>query len=244
MSPSHPVEPLFKRLHSLDVLSAEEEQAILDAAEGSTRFSASDDIVKEGDRPTRSALLSRGFAARYRLVEGGKRQITAIHVAGDFVDLHGFLLKEMDHSVAALGPCEIVAVPHRNLKRITERFPHLTRLLWLLTLIDGSIHREWLVGMGRLPAPAQAAHLICEIDLRLALVGLSRDHAFRFPATQTDLADTLGLSVVHVNRILQELRAEGLLRWQQQAVDILDFPRLAELAEFDARYLHLNSDPR
>jgi len=127
---------------------------------------------------------------------------------------------------------------------VTERFPHLTRLLWLLTLLDGAIHREWLIGMGRLSASQRTAHLICEMYTRLEALGLASDHRFDFPITQAALADAVGISTVHVNRVLQELRQRGLIAWDGGQVSIPDWHGLAGMADFDDLYLHLVREPR
>jgi CRP-like cAMP-binding protein len=207
-------------------------------------FAADEDIVREGDRPSESSLLLEGISCRYRLLSNGRRQITALHVPGDFVDLHSFLLKTMDHGVSAITPCRYALVPHEALRVITEKHPHLTRMLWLLTLIDAAIHREWITGMGRRSALGQAAHLLCELFRRLEAVGLTEGNTFRFPLSQSEIGDTLGLSAVHVNRVIQELRSGGLVNWRGDLVTIEDFDRLADVAEFDPTYLHLNREAR
>jgi CRP-like cAMP-binding protein len=189
-------------------------------------------------------LLVKGFAARYKVLQSGKRQITAIHVAGDFVDLHGFLLKKMDHAIVALTPCTIATVAHDTLREITERHPHLARLLWLSTLIDSAIHREWLVAMGRRSAREHMAHLFCELYLRLQLVGLTKDNSYEMPITQAELGDTLGISTVHVNRVVQELRGDGLITWRGNRLTVDDWDRLQEVAEFTPTYLSLFKERR
>lgn len=237
--------PFFLKLERRDALSAEEKAALLEAADSVQTYSAGTDLVREGDRPDRSLLVVQGFTTRYRLLADGTRQITAIHLPGDFVDLHSFLLKTMDHSVGALSACRVVTFPHANLTHITVRYPHLTRMLWLMTLLDSAIHREWIVAMGRRSALEQMAHLLCELFTRLSTVGLGDRHReIILPINQTELGDTLGLSTVHVNRTLQQLRAEGLIVWQGQSVRILDWDRLARIAQFDDTYLHLDAEPR
>lgn len=236
--------PLLLKLEQRDQLS-EEEKRVLDGAISRVRVvEADEDIVREGDRPSESILLLDGFAARYKIFSNGRRQITAIHVSGDFVDLHSFLLKTMDHGVLALTPCRVAVVPHATLEQITHEYPHLTRLLWLNTLIDGAIHREWLTAMGRLSATAHMAHFICELFLRLKTVGRTDGDTIQLPLTQAELGDTLGLSTVHVNRVLQELRKEGLIRWQGDALTILDWKRLEEVGEFTSTYLNLQHEQR
>ena len=239
-----PLDNFFLKLERRDVLSEEERTALLSRAGHEIDFAAGADLVREGDRPDRSMLVVTGFTTRYRDLSDGKRQITAIHIPGDFVDLHSFLLKEMDHSVGALSTCRVITFPHRNLTRLTEQQPHLTRLLWLLTLLDSAINREWIVAMGRRSAAEQLAHLICEFCARLEVIGQVKDMTFTLPITQVELSDALGISPVHVNRVLQELRGENLFTWQNQTIRILDWPRLQERAEFDPLYLHLNREPR
>ncbi len=203
-----------------------------------------EDIVREGDRPTESILLLEGFAARYDILRKGKRQITALHIPGDFVDLHSFLVKKMDHAVLAITPCSVAGVPHEILRDITENHPHLTRLLGVNLAVDAAIHRQWIVSMGRRSALEHTAHLLCEMLLRLRAVGLTEDHSFKLPLTQAELGDALGLSTVHVNRVVQDLRKEGLITWRGDTLVIDDWERLQELAEFDPTFLSLETEPR
>jgi CRP-like cAMP-binding protein len=242
--PRTSLDNFFLKLERRDEVTPAERDALLSRAGPEIDYAAGADLVREGDRTDHSTLVVSGFTTRYRVLSDGQRQITAIHIPGDFVDLHSLLLKEMDHSVGALTACRVVTFPHRSLVEITEQFPHLTRLLWLLTLLDGSIHREWLVAMGRRSARQQLAHLMCEFCARLDVIGEVSDLTFRLPITQVELGDVLGLSTVHVNRVLQELRGEKLFIWHGQEIHILDWPRLQEVAEFDPRYLHLNREPR
>ena len=184
--------PLFLNLGQHDVLTAAEKALLTKTITKEARFAAGEDIVAVGSRPGRSSLLLDGIAARYKHLADGGRQITALHVAGDFVDLHAFLLKSMDHGILALSPCRVAYAEHRDLKTITERAPHLTRLLWLDTLVDGAIHREWIVAMGRRSRKSHLAHLICELFVRLRGVGRAADWRFHFPLSQSDMADALG----------------------------------------------------
>jgi CRP-like cAMP-binding protein len=227
--------PLFLNLGQHDILT-ESEKALLNAAR--------DDIVSVGSRPLHSSLLLDGFAGRYKLLADGGRQITALHVAGDFVDLHAFLLKTMDHGIVALSRCRAGFARHTALKKITEKAPHLSRLLWLDTLVDGAIHREWIVSMGRKSRKSQLAHLICELFVRLEGVGRTNGSSFYFPLSQSEMADVLGLSSVHMNRVIQSLRREGLISWVNQTITILDWDRIREVAEFDPTYLSMVREPR
>jgi CRP-like cAMP-binding protein len=208
------------------------------------QFATRQDIVTAGSRPGHSSLIVEGFAARYKLLADGSRQITALHVAGDFVDLHAFLLKTMDHGIVALSPCTIAFAEHSDLKIVTESAPHLSRLLWLDTLVDGAIHREWIVAMGRRSKKSHLAHLICELFVRLEGVNLTNGMSFHLPLSQSEMADVIGLSVVHMNRVIQALRREKLISWTNQTVTILNWDRLKEVAEFDPTYLSMHREPR
>ena len=234
---------LIRALELRDTLTDEERDVLLNAATRELDVQSGQDIVKEDSRPTESSLIVSGLAARYKVLAGGGRQFTALHVPGDLVDLPSFLLKKMDHAVVALAPTRIAKVPHETLKRISTDFPHLARMLWLVTLVDGAIHREWIF-MGRRQAPARLAHLVCELFMRLQAVGLVDESTFLLPLTQVQIADVLGIRVVHMNRTLQELRRDNLITWQGQIVTIRDWTRLQAFAEFDATYLSLRKEPR
>jgi CRP-like cAMP-binding protein len=238
------LEPLIRSLGERDSLSDAEKAELARIIVHTKQFRPRSDIVAAGSRPGHSSLLLDGFAARYKLMADGSRQITALHVAGDFVDLHAFLLKTMDHGIVALSACTIGFADHGDLKLVTERHPHLTRLFWLETLIDGAIHREWIVAMGRRSKKSHLAHLVCELFVRLRAVGRTDGSSFHLPLSQSELADVLGLSVVHMNRVLQGLRREKLVAWVNHTVTILDWDRLQEMAEFDPTYLSLRVEPR
>lgn len=234
----------FRKLEARDDLSTQEREALLDAAGEVRVVGAGTAIVSEGDRPMQSILLANGLTARFNIVEDGGRQITAFHIDGDFVDLPGFLFRTMDHGVRAMTDCTLVSFPHQALRRITEHCPHLTRLLWLTTLLDAAIHRQWLVVKGRFSALEHMAHLFCEHLVRAEVVGLARNGEFPFPITQTDLADAMGMSTVHVNRTLQELRGKNLVQWEHGRLRVLDENGLRKLGQFDDAFLNLDHEPR
>ena len=234
---------LVEKLSLRDRISPEEIEALQKALEPPKTVAAGSDIVREHTRPLHSTLLISGFSARYSTLADGARQITEINVPGDFIDLHSLLMKQMDHGVVALTECVVAEAPHSGLIDITERHPHLGRLLWLDTIIDAAIHRQWLVAMGRRSGLGHLAHLVCELYLRLQAVGQTGDLTFDLPLTQAVLGDALGLSTVHVSRLISELRGEGVINWSGGRIDILDWRRLAEIAEFDPTYLRLQSDP-
>jgi CRP-like cAMP-binding protein len=236
--------PLLIALAHRDHLSPDEEAVVGRLIEHVVDLPAGADIVREGESPAHSTVMLAGLSARYNVLRDGKRQISALHMAGDFVDLHSLLLHPMDHSVGALTDCRIAQVPHELLREISSTRPHLTRMLWLLTTIDAAIFRKWLVASGHLPAIGQMAHFFCELWTRLSVVGLTDGWHFALPISQADLGDAMGISTVHVSRCLQELRRLGLMEWRRGQAQILDWDGLADAAEFDPSYLNLTIRPR
>jgi CRP-like cAMP-binding protein len=236
--------PLIKKLAVRDRLNASERRRLEGLVSATKSFSRGEDIVQEGSRPGYSSLMLEGICCRYNVLADGRRQISAIHIAGDFVDLHSYLIKEMDHGVAALGPCRVAMVPHERLTEVTRTAPHLTRMLWLNTLIDASIHRQWITSLGRRSAVARVAHLFCELHLRLEAIGLGDRDGCICPLTQRDIADACGLSLAHAHRTLATLRKRKLATIQRNTLQIDNWERLVTAAEFDPAYLHLDLEPR
>lgn len=195
-------------------------------------------MVRAGERVDHSTLLLEGFICRYMDDREGHRQLVAVHVPGDFVDLHGFPMKRLDHDVATLGPAKVATFEHGTLTTITERFPHLTRMLWFSTLLDAAMHREWIFRLGRLGAEGRLAHLFCELNVRLEVVGMAKDGVFALPMTQPDLAEACGITGVHVNRVLRALRERGAMTFKNNEVRILDRKALETIAEFEPDYLY------
>lgn len=203
-------------------------------------------IVPRDRKASRSCMMLRGLSARSHQLVGrpDERVITALHVPGDFVDLHGFVLAGLEHSVVAVGPAEVEFIDHAELSEITENFPHLTRLLWMATLIDAAIHRQWLIAAASLRSSAHLAHLLCEIYTRLNAVGAASGHQFSLPLLQRELAEILGYSPIHVNRAVRDLRDRGLIRWAGTDIAVLDWSGLMVLARFDPTYLDLERHGR
>jgi CRP-like cAMP-binding protein len=202
------------------------------------------DLIHEGDRPDDVHLVLEGFACRYKLLPNGERQIMAYLVPGDWCDLHIAILEEMDHAIATLSACKIVEIPRQTIRELTENHGRINRALWWASLVDEATLRQWLVNMGRRPADQQLAHLLCELLVRLQAVGLATENSYEFPVTQGELGDTLGISTVHVNRMLKQLRKDGLLTLQRHRLTILDLERLKEFAGFNSNYLHLTRSLR
>lgn len=189
-----------------------------------------------------SLYLVEGVMCRYLDNRKGHRQLLSIQLPGDFVDLHGYPLKALDHDVATLTGAQAAVIPHVELDRVIAARPALARKLWFSTLLDAALHREWIFKLGRLPAQGRVAHFLCETELRLRAVGLSDGAAFDLALTQTDLAEICGLTSIHVNRVLRDLRERGLCTLRGGVVTLHDRAGLARLGEFDPAHLYLDPD--
>ena len=230
---------LIRKLESIAPLMLDEKAALLRLPLRLKSVAADQDIVSEGDTPSESCLIVEGFACRYSLTDEGKRQILSFHISGDIPDLQSLHLRVMDHSLGTLIPSKLAFIHHDDLRALMRSHPRLGDLFWRDTLIEAAVFRQWMVGLGRREALARIAHLLCELLVRLRAVELVEDHAFDLPVTQAELGDALGISAVHVNRVLQELRGENLISWHGDALKVLDWERLQKAGEFDPTYLHL-----
>lgn len=235
------LERLFKRMEERKALSAAQKAELQSIVSAPFAVPAGKDLIVEGTSPSKSTLLLEGYACRYTILDDGRRQITAIQVPGDFVDLHSLPLELMDHTVATLTDCWFCTAEHRDLKEIVRKDADLALSLWRLTLLDGAMHREWIVAFA-MNAIEHVAHLFCELYVRLYVVGLTDGASFEFPITQNVLAETVGLSAVHVNRTLQDLRANRLIAFDGLRVTILDWKGLREVGKFDPKHLHLGKN--
>lgn len=197
-------------------------------------------LSREGMPATRSALILEGFAFRQKLGIEGERQILSFHVPGDFVDLECSMLRVADHSVQTLTRCRVAEIPVTDVLALIDEHPRVARALWIDTLVDGSIYREWIMNVGQRPAKQRLAHLYCELAKRLKLAGLGDESGYWMPLTQEQLADATGLTPVHVNRSLKALEAEGLIQRDGRFVTIPDWERLREACDFRELYLHLD----
>ena len=233
---------LIRKLESISPLSDGEKQCLFNLPLSIEQVGPDQDIVREGDHPTHCCLVIEGFTCRYKFTEEGKRQIFSFHTPGDIPDLQSLHLKVMDHSLKTLTPCKVAFIAHDSITDLNRRCPRVADVLWRDTLIDAAIFREWLLGVGRRSAYTRIAHLLCEVFMRLAAVGLTNGSECDFPITQTEIADALGLSTVHVNRSIQELRAAGLIDLRRSALTILDWDGLTRAGEFDPAYLHIARD--
>jgi CRP-like cAMP-binding protein len=230
---------LIRKLESIAPLASDEKAALLRLTLRLKSLAADQDIVQEGDAPSECCLVVEGFACRYNLTNEGKRQIHSFHIPGDIPDLQSLHLNVMDHSLGTLVPSKLAFIQHDDLRGLISRYPRLGDLFWRDTLIDAAVFRQWLVSIGRRSSHTRIAHLLCELLVRLRAVELAEEDAFNLPITQAELGDALGISTVHVNRVLQELRAENLISWRGDTVRVLDWDGLQEVGEFDPTYLHL-----
>jgi CRP-like cAMP-binding protein len=232
--------PLIAKLSTVTTLSEDDQRAILDLCAKLREVPRHKDIIEEGAKPDHVQLMVEGWAARYKLVPGGARQITALLLPGDFCDIHVKVLGRMDHGIAALTSTKVAFIPHPVIDALTAR-PDLARALWWTTLVDEAVLREWIVNVGRRDAYQAMGHFFCELDVRLRRVGLVVEDQFDLPITQETIADSLGLTPVHVNRILKRLRDEGMIELGSGSLTILDPGRLREISGFDPAYLHAHS---
>lgn len=222
-----------------DTLAPEEIAALEALPVRSVSFSHGETIIPQGPTPDESCLVVGGMALRAQATHKPETVVSALHIPGDFVDLHAFVLEQIDHAVMAQGPCKVQFIRREHLVEITDRFPHLTRLLWMLSLVDAKISRAWLTAAATLRAKERIGHLFCELYTRYEMIGFVDGDSFAMDLEQKDLARIFGFSRTHVNRSVQELRASGLLEWDRGRVRLPDFEGLQRISHFDPGYLEL-----
>lgn len=214
-------------------------KALLDAVVREKVVNPRSDVLRQGDVPTVTHVLLDGHTYRYRLLHDGRRQITAVLVPGEICDLEAVMWGRADYSVGALTKCVLGEIPAEQVADPVALRPEMGRALWRRVLRDEAISREWLVSMGRRSALERVAHLLCELRVRMESVGLARAEEYDLDFTQMELSDILGLSTVHINRVLQQLRKTGLIQLSGGIVNILDLPTLEVVAGFDPTYLQV-----
>ena len=227
------------KLRSRQALSQADETLLRDAGWSSARFARHEAFVRPGQRLDHCHLLVSGFAARCHEDSAGNRQIVGLCIAGDLVDLHGAALGHLDHEVIALSPCDVEALPHSKVRELTAQSEAVQKVFWLQAAIEHSIQSAWIHALGTKRGTAKLAHLFCELQLRLAVVGIATQMGFPLPMSQQELADYAGMTHVHLNRCLKELREAGLLTFSSGWAKVEDYDRLARLARFDPGYLNL-----
>jgi CRP-like cAMP-binding protein len=242
LAATHPdINPLIQKLESRFILDGREREALLRLPMLMADLRADQDIVRERDRPSRCFVLLEGWTCTYKMNEHGARQIMAFSISGDMPDLQTLHLKTLDHSVGTLTPCKVGFVEHQSLLDLCERHPRIASALWRDTLIEAAVFREWIFNVGRRAAFARIAHVFCELAVRMEAVGIARNGSYDFPVTQSELADATGLTTVHVNRTLRDLRVAGVATLKGGVLTIPNWGKLKEAGEFDTTYLHLGT---
>jgi CRP-like cAMP-binding protein len=231
---------LLRKLEYWQTLDADDRAAVLALPHNVKTLEQHSYVVREFDRAEYSCVLVSGFAIRHKLVASGHRQIVAIHMTGEMVDLQNSLLGHADHSVQMLTGGKIAMIPRDEVLRIAFERPAIGKALWIDSLVDASIFREWIANIGRRDARTRLAHLLCEFSLRLEVAGLGKPTNYELPMTQEQLADATGLTPVHVNRSMKSLEADGLIeRSTPRSINIGDWKKLAAAGDFNSAYLHL-----
>jgi CRP-like cAMP-binding protein len=232
---------LIRKLDAIFELAPAERDAIAAIPFHVRTYAAHQDVARERDHPSQCCILLGGVACRYKMVGAGRRQIFSFHFAGDIPDLQSLHIEVMDHNFASITPITAGFVPHETLRAFLRDHPRIADVFWRDTLIEASIYREWMAGLGARSAYARVAHLFCEIMVRQKAVDLIAEdaHEMPLPLTQTEMADALGLSPVHINRTLQVLRAEGLIAGARGTLIVRDWHGLQKAGDFDRAYLHL-----
>ncbi|WP_156679954.1 Crp/Fnr family transcriptional regulator [Sphingomonas profundi] len=233
--------PILRKLSRRTALTQSDRAAFLALPFTVKRLNGGSHIMREGDEPVDCCGLLSGYAYRHKIVGNGSRQIVSIHIAGDLLDLQNSLLGVADHNVQMLTAGEVALTPARAVRELAFAHPAIGRAMWIETLVDGSIFREWIANVGRRDARSRIAHLLCEFAVRLRSAGLSEGSSYELPMTQEQIADATGLTPIHVNRTLQGLRVSGLITSNRRTVTIEDWAGLAKVGDFSAAYLHPES---
>jgi CRP-like cAMP-binding protein len=227
------------KLRSRQALSEEDEKLLREAGWMQRRYARHEVVVRAGERLDHCHLLLSGFTARCQIDSAGNRQIVGIGIAGDLLDIHGPVLGRIDQDIVALSPCEIAGVPHDKVREMTHVSAAVQKIFWVQAAIEHSIQAAWIQALGAKRGPAKVAHMFCELQLRLGLVGIATQMGFPVPMSQQELADYAGMTHVHLNRCLKELRESGLLSFAQGWAKVQDWGALTRLARFDESYLNL-----
>lgn len=244
MEPSTVIEQIIQRLSSRVELPGDALAQIANLPIKIRTLEPSTYVLREGQRPLRCAFIIDGFAYRQKLTPNGEREIVSILMPGDFVDVQNLFLEESDHDIQALTRITLAEIMIPALRELTQSCPSVSQALWIDALIEASIHREWLLNIGRRNAKTRMAHLLCEFCVRLRTSAAGPTRAYELPMTQEQLGDALGLTPVHVNRVLKSLEIDGLITRKKRQVNVIDWPALRDAAEFNERYLHLEQTRR
>jgi CRP-like cAMP-binding protein len=239
VSRQDPFRLLVQKLERHVPLASGELAALASLPHNLREYPAGTDILREGDRPSQSCFVVEGFLYRFKFVQQGNRQIMSFHIPGDIPDVQSLHLAHADHYLGTLSPALVMFIPHAALLELLSEQPRLASFFWRESLVDAAIFREWIVNIGRRSAFGRLAHLFCEQATRLKQIGLGDDTGFPHFFTQTNLADATGLSIVHVNRTVQNMRRRGLIGPFNKKLAITDWDGLVAAGDFNPDYLHL-----
>lgn len=235
----HPLSLLLRNLELRSPLPEEDRKAVLRLPYSLRTLEPSTYTIREADQPEACAVLVSGFAYRQKITGDGSRQIVALHIPGDALDLQNLFLDVSDHSVQMLTRGEVAFVGRGPIQDIVRSRPAVGHALLVKILVEASIFREWVLNVGRRDSRTRMAHLLCELAVRLEAEGLADEYGYDLPMTQEQLADALGLTPVHVNRTLKSLQADGLITRTKRSIRFPDWERMREVGDFNQRYLHL-----
>ena len=230
--------PFVRKLCGLAALTSVDAAVVEAVTSRPRRYVARQDLIREGDEPGPMFVILEGWACRYKILPSGTRQIMAFLMPGDACDLHIKLLAEMDHGIQAITTAMVATVTRTEMQTMMQAHPNIASAMYAAQLIDEGIMRAWIVSMGRRSSTERVAHLICELYLRARNIGLTGEGEFALPLSQLVLADALGMTAVHINRVLKELRLAGAMALKRGSVTILDPIKLIHIAGFDDNYLH------
>lgn len=231
--------PFLARLERHASLADGDREAILSLPHTVRSLDPGAYLAREGERSNNCWVMLSGYACSHKVVVNGARQILSVHMKGDGVDLQNALLAPSNHNVQALTRVEAVLIPARAVSEMMPAHPGTARALWVETMIEASIQREWTANVGRRDARTRVAHLLCEIGLRIEAAGIGERGRYELPMTQEQLADATGLTPVHVNRVLQGLGADQIIDRDKRVIEVADWDRLAAVGDFRSSYLHL-----
>jgi CRP-like cAMP-binding protein len=238
-NPEHLLAPMVRKLNVREELDESDRNAILALPLSVRSVQAGQYLVWDGDKPQYTCLLVSGFACRHKLAGDGGRQIVSIHLRGDIIDLQNSLLGTADHNVQMLTAGEIAMIPIEAVRDLALRHPSVGMAMWYETLVEGSIFREWVLNIGRRDARTRIAHLLCELALRMESADLGEHINYELPITQEQLADSVALTSVHVNRTLMKLEEDGLITRRRRMITVIDWKQMIIVADFEPRYLHV-----
>ena len=235
----HPLELFVRSLASRAQLASDDRAAILDLSHTVRTLEPSTYLSRDGDLHDLYAVLVSGLAYRQKMTGEGARQIVAIHIAGEALNLQSLFLDEADHSVQALTRSDVALISRSAIRAVMSARPLVAQAMMANMAVEASIAREWIMNVGRRDARARIAHFLCEFAIRLDAQGLVERKSYILPMTQEQIGDATGLTSVHVNRMLKSLGSAGLLKRKGRSVEMPDWQALRDAGDFTSRYLHL-----